>query len=744
MMGKTQQSWLLWSILSLFYYQCNAKDHITALVKNQYFHNTFDKKYDDFVNSLNHLIANNVYNNLTLPAKESTCSKDLRHLINGIFQRKIWALQWLDASVHPPPGITGGAMHWMGSYDVCLECKGYNSSGEEQFRGSYCTMVFFLNISVPVVPELSATVGLCMPNSCSSEEVRNIVNATSYLFFAEMLQNESFCHRPVSEVNKDAWYYIAVSICSILVIFVIAGTITDLCFYIKWFREKQSIREYTRLNHTHETNLNENSNVNEEYSQHFSESDSRIVYHENQSRSGEKDSESFMAYRKYMLQTYPQFNILCAFSLPVNSVKLCAKRIQESTEMFDERRKKISLEFLDGIRVISMIWIITGHILLHGYKLTNNLKSLAEAFQHVWIFGIYFNAHLAPDTYFFISGLLMCYMCLQRLKNVVGVKKRIKFWSMMALHRFVRLTPAYLLVIIIFTGLLIHVYDGPFFPQDLNTTVMANCRKNWYILYLNNLINSESMCLNWSWYIANDIQFTIILAPIFITLIMWRRLAGIILALSIIISSSVITYCVAYDNSYGIMQIAKQEIYIRPYARCGTYTIGLLTGWLLYDYPRLRIRKVLKHQILIGACSLLLIACLCILPIFGSYGVLSGLLPDMPRRTAAFYLASERVSFGLGLAILVYLCAIGWANPIYKCFAWSAFRVPARLTYCAYLIHPVIVTIFIDGTQSPFIIDQLKTVQLTASITVFSYFFAYIISMMVEYPSVAIENYLRG
>ncbi|VDQ14184.1 unnamed protein product, partial [Trichobilharzia regenti] len=90
-------------------------------------------------------------------------------------------------------------------------------------------------------------------------------------------------------------------ICSILVIFVIAGTITDLCFYIKWFREKQSIREYTRLNHTHETNLNENSNVNEEYSQHFSESDSRIVYHENQSRSGEKDSESFMAYRKCKL-----------------------------------------------------------------------------------------------------------------------------------------------------------------------------------------------------------------------------------------------------------------------------------------------------------------------------------------------------------------------------------------------------------------------------------------------------------
>nr|CAX69391.1 Nose resistant to fluoxetine protein 6 precursor [Schistosoma japonicum] len=389
-----------------------------------------------------------------------------------------------------------------------------------------------------------------------------------------------------------------------------------------------------------------------------------------------------------------------------------------------------------------MIWIIGGHILLHGYKVTNNLLILASEFRRIWLLGMYFNGHLAPDIYFLLSGLLMCYVCMQRLSNIVGIKNRIKFWLMICLHRFIRLTPAYLMTVIFLTGLLVHIYDGPFFPQDINTPIIASCRKNWYILYLNNLFNFKFSCLQWCWYIANDIQYTIFLAPIFVTLLMWKRIAGVVFALSLILMSSLITYYIAYTNSFEIMDVSKEEIYVRPYTRCGTYMIGMLTGWLYYDYPRIEMRNISKNKILLGSIGYVITAFLIISPIFISYGVLSGLITEISVRAAASYLAFHRVIFTLGIAISIYQCAIGWSKPIYKMFTLSAFHVPARLTYCAYLIHPIIVIILINGTQTPFMIDQLEIVRLTASVTVFSYAIAYILSMTTEYPICTLEKYL--
>ncbi|CAH8431731.1 unnamed protein product [Heterobilharzia americana] len=387
MLHSIQVVWLTCCLIILSQYCCGVE----MIRENGYFRKLVDEQYIKLNNSLNHLLVNNLYTNLILPKSETTCSRDLGHLILGIIQKKSWALQWLDASAHPPAGITGGAMHWTGSYDVCLTCAGYNTTGGLQFQGSYCTMVFYLNISVPIVPQLTTTLGLCMPNSCTSEEVRSIVNTTTYLLFLEMSQNESFCHRPVEDVDKDTWYYIAVSACSILTILVVNATVIDLFLYTKWCRRNQAEISYTGINHIHEENSNENLGTSEDSTQRLIESDG-ILYNENQVNSipsvGEKHNQTFLEYRKSILERYPPINVVCAFSLPINSLKLYAQHIKEDTEK-DDGSNSISFTFLDGIRFLSMIWIIAAHILLHGYKLTNNLKSLAEEFQHVWLFGIY-------------------------------------------------------------------------------------------------------------------------------------------------------------------------------------------------------------------------------------------------------------------------------------------------------------------------------------------------------------------
>ncbi|TNN16654.1 Nose resistant to fluoxetine protein isoform 5 [Schistosoma japonicum] len=746
MLRNIQHLYFLWFLItsSLSLYGCHGEYSVKSTTRNRYFSELTDANYVKSYNVMHNLFgSNNVYTRLKLPLNKTLCTMDINSIILGIYQRRRWALQWLDATAHPPPGIIGGAMHWVGSYDVCLQSLGYHSNNEvPKFRGIYCTMVFDMNNSIAIIPELHMSIGLCMPNTCTNEEVRNIVNTTAYYLLLRLNQNESFCHRYVSEIQKDAWYYISVSICSILTILVVIATSIDLFLYIKWYQMQQLNKYVMGSNHINERNSMESVNHVDQPTLPLLESDD-IEYNDNGQeiprKSDCKHFKTFSEYRKTVLDKYILIKVIGAYSLPANTKQLCTERKVDGTS---NTTNDVSLKFIDGIRFISMIWIIGGHILLHGYKVTNNLLILASEFRRIWLLGMYFNGHLAPDIYFLLSGLLMCYVCMQRLSNIVGIKNRIKFWLMVCLHRFIRLTPAYLMTVIFLTGLLVHIYDGPFFPQDINTPIIASCRKNWYILYLNNLFNFKFSCLQWCWYIANDIQYTIFLAPIFVTLLMWKRIAGVVFAFSLILMSSLITYYIAYNNSFEIMDVSKEEIYVRPYTRCGTYMIGMLTGWLYYDYPRIEMRNISKHKILLGSIGYVITAFLIISPIFISYGVLSGLITEISVRAAASYLAFHRVIFTLGIAISIYQCAIGWSKPIYKMFTLSAFHVPARLTYCAYLIHPIIVIILINGTQTPFMIDQLEIVRLTASVTVFSYAIAYILSMTTEYPICTLEKYL--
>ncbi|XP_018647721.1 hypothetical protein Smp_162060 [Schistosoma mansoni] len=645
--------WFLWCLL-----HCNAKKPLKSSMKNGYFHELYDDNYAESFNSMNNLFVNNVYTNLKLPEIKTSCANDILNIILGIYQKQSWALQWLDATAHPPPGILGGAMHWVGSYDVCLKCSGYHSIGEKEepkFHGSYCTMVFDMNTSIAIIPELRMSVGLCMPNTCTSEEVRSIINTTAYYLLLRLNQKESFCHRFVGDVQKDTWYYIAVSICSALTILVVIATSIDMFLYIQWYHVQNLNKYITGTNHISERSSIENVNHIEEQTHPLIESDGIVnndQERENVRKIDEKHLTTFNEYRKSVLEKRILTKILCAYSLPINTMKLCAQRMEDDKS---SRTYNISLTFLDGIRCMSMIWIIGGHILLHGYKLTNNLMILAGEFRRIWLFGMYFNGHLAPDIFFFMS--LWDY----------------KSWRFsIFIQGFINVLSMY------------------------GTINKFNwCEKPYEIL-----VNVNRTSFYQSFYIYFQLNHLII-------------------------------------NS-----IAKDEIYVRPYTRCGAYMIGMLTGWLLYEYPRLEMRNTRRNQFFIVSIGYLVAAFLFVLPIFISYGVLSGLLTEMSRKTAAAYLAFHRVSFTLGIGISVYLCAIGWGKPIYNTFAWSGFRVPARLTYSAYLIHPIIVTIFINGAQTPFIIDQLEVVRLTASTTVFSYIVAYILSMTTEYPISTLEKYL--
>ncbi len=77
----------------------------------------------------------------------------------------------------------------------------------------------------------------------------------------------------------------------------------------------------------------------------------------------------------------------------------------------------------------------------------------------------------------------------------------------MIFSAFKRLTPPYMLCLMISAALTPYLGDGPFYPPggfEIN-----RCKDTWWtnLLYINNIVDDQKMCFGVAWYLANDMQF---------------------------------------------------------------------------------------------------------------------------------------------------------------------------------------------------------------------------------------------
>lgn len=162
-----------------------------------------------------------------------------------------------------------------------------------------------------------------------------------------------------------------------------------------------------------------------------------------------------------------------AFSVPSNAEKL----FQVS------KANKNSIECLNGIRVLSMIWVMYGHSFASnmGVPKINFIdyikwtRTLFSTFTH--------NAFISVDSFFFLSGLLLSWI---GMKEIEKRKGRINV-PLMYLHRYVRLTPMIAFIMLFVMSLLKFFGDGPLYDMYMQR-VSFKCESTWWmnLLYIQN------------------------------------------------------------------------------------------------------------------------------------------------------------------------------------------------------------------------------------------------------------------
>lgn len=348
-----------------------------------------------------------------------------------------------------------------------------------------------------------------------------------------------------------------------------------------------------------------------------------------------------------------------------------------------------------------MGWVILGHTCIIAFKYSDNME-FRKLVEQEFLFQTISNGAFSVDTFFFISGFLVSFIYfrtnakgkLEKLSQNVNEFTAGTFHFLgLVLYRFVRLTAPYLYVLgIVEVSMRYYANNSVFDPP---TQDHINCPKYWWrnILYVNTLFPVDEMCMLWSWYLANDTQFYIIGAIILIVAIRHFRLAATTLA-TFMISAWVTTGIIAYNNNHmpntDDPLALFDKIYDKPWTRLGPYLVGMTVGYILFK-TNCKI-KFTKLQLVVGWS---LSSGVILYLLYGLYKV------ELTKVAAAAYSSLSHSAWAIALAWIIIACSTGYGGFVNKLLSTPWLYPFSRVTYCAYLVHPIVIRGYALNSDAP-------------------------------------------
>ncbi|XP_029037183.1 nose resistant to fluoxetine protein 6 [Osmia bicornis bicornis] len=666
-----------------------------------------------------------------LPGKlDDNCRRDMEFFLKSLQDGKLWAAKMSDASGRYSSQFYFGNGFWLGSSSLCKELNGTGGnigSGIED-RPPYPVKFHVARMYLALPKEIDFStrqlfLGLCLPATCGQVSLTSMLRAnadrvelegnSTYRSIGPKIHIISVKQVPSSDYTAwhDPKFYVLSGIGGTIVFLMLCAT----------------IYEYRTLPNVSDVESSSVSNNNERLS-NFSNKNLNQDH-----ASAQENGEELIEKGKSLQKDLPDLpkkeskrgfwlTCLTAFNPIANGSKILST----------EPAARDSLTCLHGLRVLSLGWVVMVHTYLQVYSIAEN-KTLRTVTERNFMFQTISNATFSVDTFFFISGLLVTilfYRSSGSLKNDKDsfMKTCFNKFIIMILYRFIRLTPAYLFVLGINEIAIKHTISRTVFSPEIIDHL--TCEKFWWrnALYLNSLYPRKEMCMLWSWYMANDTQFYVL--GIFLLLLSIKYLKAIaVVVLLLIVSSWFTTFSKAYANDY-IARIQEpfalfDELYDKPWLRAGPYFVGIITGYILFKTScKLKLPLIAR---LIGW----------ILSFAIMFSLVYGLYPgNLTVTVSSVYAALGHTAWAIGVSFIVIQCCTGSARMIDSLLSLRLMYPLSRLTYCAYLVHPVIMMVTATQMDGPLHLHNDVVLILYFGNLVASYLMSFCISMALEAPVV--------
>ncbi|CAF2710964.1 unnamed protein product [Rotaria sp. Silwood2] len=623
----------------------------------------------------------------------------------------MWALKVLDAWGKPlPSGLLKGNTYWVGDYDECIQpmyLPNNKTFLSQPFNTQYCTLTMKAS---PIGPNvmLSLVLGLCIPSSCDRQEVVSLIDT---LFNNSNITKDNLaCSNdpPNGQIGLTHGAIATIIILLFLGLLVLIGTIFDLIFMLKVDSADNMITYKNGYAHFENAETPENEPVN-----------------------SSKDSLQVLILPKPHIVFLAEFSVLKSL-----------RRIFTMKQTNDNN----AFLFINGIRVLALFWVIIGHSLGFGFTYTSNIVDVLAWTRNI-AFQLIINAFLSVDTFFVLSGFLTAVIFVRQVEKEGKLSFRLIF--LYYIHRYIRLTPAFLLIVLVSINLTPYFGHGPVYPtqQGFEST---DCRtKYWWtsILYIGNLVNPDSMCLGLSWYLFNDMQFHWIAPLTLIPFVLGRKSLSFLLTILLIligIGSILITVLyysemplgslTAFTNTNGPTFFKK--IYVTPWCRISPYAVGMLTGYCVINAGRqYRINRYAKG---FGTMFVGMIALVCLFVTYPDSILTNGL----SRPVLVAYQSLSRTFWSIVIGWILFLCSMNQGGIVNKILSWPIWSPFAKLNYSCYLVHATTIFIIIFNQITPFYYQGHLVVNNFVSHIFFSYASATLVAIFFETPFFIIEKKL--
>ena len=354
----------------------------------------------------------------------------------------IWALHMEYASGKLPDGLLYGNTNLLGSWDSCWSVRVLLNNTEHpyvaelSFSGQMCSAVITpapaasspsaSNHRLTLVPALPLLAGAnvtlgqvryayCVPSACSAEDVQVLLAAV--LSGSGLQVTVSDCHAEREQAQLDGGDLALVVFLALTAVTLLVCTVWDVAV-------AHGIRLRPRR------------------------ADPLPVYH----GAGSPPRRPHVLVR--------------AFSL-YESVPRLMSTVTDSC----------TIGCLFGLHFLTMAWIVLGHIYIIGLYLlpVSNIGKVPDFVQPLPL-QIIFNAFPAVDTFLVISGALVS-AGLTR-EEQAGRRVGLRQLPMLYLHRFLRLTPLYAVVVWFTATLLRHIGSGTFSGVNFAMFGITGCRSS--------------------------------------------------------------------------------------------------------------------------------------------------------------------------------------------------------------------------------------------------------------------------
>ncbi|XP_076232013.1 nose resistant to fluoxetine protein 6 [Calliopsis andreniformis] len=660
-----------------------------------------------------------VVSNLDL-LNSNQCKTELQRFRDGVDSGTLWSLRMLDASGEPGSGYTEGNNYWLGQVQQCnylsantslpVSSKVLRNNSlfrdptlehppfELRFFAARMLQNSTMQYHVEIRNENLVTLGLCMPASCTKGEVATLLEKIlrDRTLLVSQLYAADFKLIEISDLMDDHQWLLSGKIILIILILsfsvglVIMGTLYDLLVYQKRLQKKKELIAF------------ENNNTAELKIDAEAKRETKL----------EKSEVS---------DTKPETKL--------GQIIMCFSAYTNLKGLFRTDTPSESLLMFHGLKLYGMIWIIIAHTIYFSNSFVGN-RSIMYMTTGTLVAQAIGNATFSVDTFFCISGFLLAYAYLQAQKKekVASWQTSVTHFYMMFLKRYIRLTPAYLLIIMI-SILNFSWYNRTSLFRD-NERIDELCSKYWWrnLLYINNFFPWDDLCLSWSWYLTNDMQF-FVFGSFLLVLSSIHLYAALSLGILSLIGSMFISGYIGYTVEYYItldeMYANLETLYMRPWTRIPPFLVGMMTGCLLIKWDN-KLHLSTKAKIVGWTLGILCNVSILFAPGFG----------EPPFTVSIFYITVARAAWGLGIMWIIIACLTNNGGIVNKFLSLRMWIPLSRLTYTFYLINPFLIISIYLASSYPSYSDILMTGASAFGIFLVSYVCAMALSLVGEMPAI--------